>query len=227
VAESKLRYELKMVCAPVWLAQARTWIRLHPAGFRQAYPPRLVNNLYLDTPHLNSFNANRVGVSTRQKLRLRWYGKTDGASTNKPILELKSKENLLGDKKQQVLDCVLDWKRPYAHILQTIRDHAGTEWQQWLLTITRPTLINRYQREYYISADGTMRATLDFNQVAFGQRLARHPNFQRQLYLPDLVVIELKAVPEHSEQLQAAMAHFPIPRSRNSKYVNGILATPL
>jgi hypothetical protein len=53
-----LRYELKLVCEAPYLAQARSWLRLHPEGFRVAFPPRMVNSLYLDTPHLNSFNAN-------------------------------------------------------------------------------------------------------------------------------------------------------------------------
>lgn len=72
--KDNLRYELKMRCSPHLLAQARTWIRLHPARLRETYPLRQVNNLYFDTPHLSSFNANQVGISKRQKLRLRWYG---------------------------------------------------------------------------------------------------------------------------------------------------------
>ena len=86
--ETELRHELKMTADGHWLAQARTWIRLHPAGFRTTFPTRLVNNLYLDTPHLNSFNANQAGVSTRQKLRLRWYGEMT-TITESPVLEMQ------------------------------------------------------------------------------------------------------------------------------------------
>jgi hypothetical protein len=42
--------------------------------------------------------------------------------------------------------------------------------------------------------------------------------------MADFIVIELKADPEHIERLQWAAGHFPIPRSRNSKYVKGVLA---
>ena len=224
-ALNALRYELKLICEAHYLAQARTWIRLHPEGFRVAYAPRTVNNLYLDTPELNSFNANMAGVPDRQKLRLRWYGeKGEGSIVSQPVLELKYKLNLLGGKRQQVLACDLDWTRPYADLLATIREATGPEWPQWLTVATQPTLINRYQREYYVTVDDAIRATLDYAQVIYDQRLQPSPNLNRPMPLADFVVIELKAIPEHIERLQWAVGRFPIPRSRNSKYVKGVLA---
>ena len=228
---SSLRYELKLSCDAVHLAQARTWIRLHPEGFRVAYPPRTVNNLYLDTPNLNSFNANLEGVADREKVRLRWYGTQEATSstshlqplTSNPTLELKYKRNLLGGKKQQVLACELDWQRPYAHILATIQQTADPEWQQWLTAASQPTLINYYRREYYVTVDGAIRATLDYQQVVYDQRHVLRPNLHHPSRIPDLLVIELKTTPAHIERLQWAIGRFPIPRSRNSKYVNGVL----
>ena len=222
--ETELRHELKMVTDGHWLTQARSWIRLHPAGFRTTFQPRLVNNLYLDTPHLNSFNANQAGVSTRQKLRLRWYGPIT-LLTEQPVLELKCKSDLLGNKKLQTLDCVLDWQRPYRYILQTIRQSASEKWAFWLNAASQPVLINQYHREYFANADGRLRVTLDYAQIAYDQRLASRPNLQRKSRLTDFVVIEMKATPENSLPLQNAMAYFPLLRSRNSKYVNGVAAS--
>ena len=219
----ELRYEIKLVCAGSRLAQARVWIRLHPAAFTVAYPPRLVNNLYLDTPHLNSFNANVSGTSRRQKLRLRWYGRIVERVEN-PVLELKFKENMLGDKKRQRLAWVLEWQRPYSEILHELRRAAGSDWQRWLTTATQPALLNRYRREYYVTPDGALRATLDYDLQAYEQRLSPRPNRERPLLLPPTAIIEVKAAPAYSERLQAAMGHFPQPRTRNSKYINGILA---
>jgi hypothetical protein len=223
--ETNLRYELKLTCASQLLAQARLWIKLHPAGFRSTHPLRQVNNLYLDTPQLNSFRANQAGVSTRQKLRLRWYGDAVERHIFKPTLELKIKENLLGDKKQQVLDCEIDWTQPYTDILQSIHQAAGDDWQQWLSAASQPALINWYTREYFETFDGDLRVTLDYAQAAYGQRMALRPNFSRSLPIENLVVIEVKGAPDMGDRLQAAMAHFPIPRSRNSKYVNGLAAS--
>ena len=224
IQETPLRHELKLVVEPHQLAQARSWIRLHPAGFQTAYPPRLINNLYLDTANLNSFNANLLGISTRQKLRLRWYGEAWPQAVN-PTLELKCKSNLLGNKKIEQLDCVLNWQRPFNDLLATIRSHADKQWTAWLNSATSAALINQYHREYYVSADGNLRATLDYQQIAYDQRMSQCPNLQRQLPLADLVVIEIKSAPQHGEALQRAMAYFPLPRSRNSKYVNGLMAS--
>ncbi len=222
--ETDLRHELKIVVGRHLIDKARSWIRLHPVGFRTTFPPRLVNNLYLDTPHLNSFNANQAGISTRQKLRLRWYGAMT-SRTERPVLELKCKSDLLGNKKLQTLDCVIDWHQPYRAILQTIRSSAEDKWAAWLNAASQPAIINQYRREYFATSDGSLRATLDYAQIVYDQRLASRPNMQRRVPMADFVIIEVKAPPDDSEALQAAMAYFPAPRSRNSKYINGVAAS--
>jgi hypothetical protein len=217
-----LRYELKLVCDPHRQAQARSWIRLHPAGFVVAYPPRRVNSLYLDTPHLSSFDENLAGVSERQKLRLRWYGKS--VSEIEPVLELKQKRDLLGRKKQVRLPCKLDLTCSWQEILRTVRACVEPEWRVVLQTVDQPTLLNHYQREYYAAPDGALRVTLDYACVAYDQRLSLRPNLRVSLPIADRVVIEIKAAPEYAERLQEAVVQFPALRTRNSKYIGSLQA---
>jgi len=217
-----LRYELKWVCDPHRQAQARSWIRLHPAGFAVTYPPRRVNSLYLDTPHLTSYNENLAGLSDRQKLRLRWYG--EGVTAIEPLLELKQKRNLLGRKKQVLLPCKLDLTSSWREILGTIWACAEPAWRVLLQAAGQPTLLNHYQREYYATPDGALRVTLDYDPAAYDQRLSLRPNLRVRLPLADRVVIEIKAAPEQVERLQEAAAQFPAPRSRNSKYASSLPA---
>lgn len=219
-----LRYELKLVCDPHRLAQARSWIVLHPAGFIVAYPPRRVNSLYLDTPHLTSFGENLAGVSERQKLRLRWYG--ESVREIEPVLELKQKRDLLGRKKQVRLPCKLDLTLSWREILGEARACTEPEWRVLLQAVNQPTLLNHYQREYYATSDGALRVTLDYACAAYDQRLSLRPNLRIPLPVADRVVIEVKAAPEHAERLQEAVAQFPALRTRNSKYV-GSLQTAL
>jgi len=223
---SDLRYELKLASSSASPAQARSWIRLHPEGFRKAYPAREINNLYFDTADLQSFNDNLSGVSARRKFRLRWYGTPDNRKVSNPVLELKIKENMLGDKKRQQLDVSLDLTRPYVEIMETVRDHVSEKWRTRLLTFTQPALINRYRREYYVSPDEAIRATLDFDLVSYDQRMGSRPNLSRQLPRPASVMIEVKSAPEYHERLQRVMGYFPIQRSRSSKYVSGVMGGP-
>jgi hypothetical protein len=217
---SELRYEMKMICLEHQLTQARSWIKLHPAGFLTAYAPRRVNNIYLDTPAYYSLSANLAGVSSREKLRLRWYG--DSTRQIQPWLELKVKQGLLGTKRRSQLPCTVDLTQSWINLLRTIRVHAPDEWRRWLEQAAQPSLFNWYEREYYVTPDGAVRATLDFAQHAYDQRLSPRPNLRHTLPLSRQVVIELKSAPDQIERLQEIIGEFPIPRSRSSKYVNGL-----
>ena len=104
--EIERRYELKLVTPEIELATVRSWVRLHPAGFRTAFPPRRVNSIYLDTPGYRNLSENLAGMPDRQKLRLRWYGQMSDVVEN-PMLEMKIKEGHMGRKRQQKLDCTL------------------------------------------------------------------------------------------------------------------------
>lgn len=217
----ELRYELKLVVDGGWLAQARSWIRLHPEAFRTTYPPRLVNNLYLDTIELSNFNANLAGIADRRKLRLRWYGPDKEPHT--AVLELKIKHGNLGDKRRWTLPAPPSLEQPTSDLLAELRRDAPPFWQPWLGQNTQPTLINRYRREYYATPDGVLRLTLDFEQAFYDQRLSQRPNLTRPIQAGDTAVIELKAPPGDDQRLEQAMGYFPLLRSRNSKYVLGLL----
>jgi hypothetical protein len=219
---SEERYELKLVVDGGMVEQARSWIHLHPEAFREAYPTRIVNSLYLDTAELSNFNANLAGISERRKLRLRWYG-TENGEAKAAVLELKIKNGQLGDKRRWVLPEPLNLDQPYAAILRLLRRDAPDFWQPWLQQNTQPTLINRYRRAYYATPDGEMRLTLDDNQAFFDQRLSGRPDVRRKLQAGDTAVIELKASPLHEQRLEQAMGYFPLLRSRNSKYILGLL----
>lgn len=225
-----LRYEIKLVCDPqatggCILSRARSWIRMHAAGFVAAYPPRQVNSLYFDTRELSVLNDNLMGISGRRKLRLRWYGQE--LPDIHPILELKQKHNLLGWKAQHPLSHSLNLTCPWAEILNVIRSDVDLTWRFLMQTMEHPTLINYYQREYYATPDDAIRVTLDFDQVAYGQRFTPHPNLTSPLPLESNVVIEIKGDHEYRERIQDITAQFPAPRYRNSKYVRGLLVSML
>jgi hypothetical protein len=44
----KLRYEKKFIAEGFTLPEVLARVKRHPAAFREVYPPRIVNNIYLD-----------------------------------------------------------------------------------------------------------------------------------------------------------------------------------
>ena len=155
---------------------------------------------------------------------MRWYG--DELANIQPYLELKQKRNLLGRKERYLLPCKLDLTLSWGEILQVIRAETRlfpSSLVSMLQTVNQPTLLNRYQREYYTTMDGTIRVTLDFAQVAYDQRLAPRPNLRVRLPIADTVVIEVKTGRDHAERLHEIVSWFPLRRSRNSKYAGSLL----
>ena len=84
------RYERKFLVDQLDVHQVLALVKLHPAMFYQPYPPRYVNNLYLDTEGLDNYQDNVSGVGDRRKVRLRWYGDLFG-DVDRPVLEFKIK----------------------------------------------------------------------------------------------------------------------------------------
>lgn len=222
---SEVRYELKLPADASLLPQVRSWIRLHPEGFRTAFPARLVNNLYLDSPGLANLAENLAGQAERRKLRLRWYGMTPVPPIVQATMELKIKHGSVGDKRRLPLQRPLDLGRPYRETLRLLLQEIPDAWRPWLQMAGQPALINRYRREYYVSPDGVVRCTLDYEQRYYDQRHGGRPNLRRFIAASDRIVVEVKAPVALGERLERAMDSFPIGRSRHSKYVDGLLGS--
>jgi hypothetical protein len=213
-----LRYELKMTFDGQRLFETRRWVRLHSQGFREAYPPRQVNNIYFDTPDLSFLNDHMSGVDERRKLRYRWYGADLQHACGH--LEDKERSGRIGWKDIQPVEPLIDltrltWNEVTAIIAAQVTGHLHE-----LICVSRPVMINTYQREYYCSSDGEVRLTLDYGQVAYDQRLSARPNLAFRLPLRNQMLIEIKSAADNGKQLADVLAEFPLRVGRHSKYVD-------
>jgi hypothetical protein len=120
------RYERKFVIPKGRLSDMVAMVRRHPALFHEVYPPRAVNNIYLDTPALADYRAHVNGTADRLKTRIRWYGALRGEASN-PSLEQKLKHGLVG--------------RKAVHPLPPLRVNGGVARSQ-LPILTRPRCLN-------------------------------------------------------------------------------------
>jgi hypothetical protein len=214
------RYEIKFVADATRYRELEHWIRVNPAGFYSRFPPRRVNNVYFDTPDLDAYAENLSGTSARSKVRVRWYGETHQPTAS--VLEIKRRRNHLGWKHSYpggALDFV---QRTWAQLRRDLRRSLPPEGRLWLDESPQPVLINRYHRQYFESPEGKLRATLDFRQLVFDQRLKSHPNLRNRANLPDTLVVEIK-FGRHDHALGSrCISSLPIRVSRNSKYMIGV-----
>jgi hypothetical protein len=216
------RYEVKFVARATRFHELEHWVRMHPKGFARAFPPRVVNNVYFDTPDLFTFRENLTGASARAKVRLRWYGEDPrpGVTT----LEVKRRRNQLGWKHTFPAGDLDFTKLSWKEIRRRVRSVLTPEGRPWLDAFPEPVLVNCYERAYFLSRDGSVRVTLDRRQAVFDQRQRPHPDLRRRANLPDTLVLEVKFGRADREAGASVLRGIPIRVSRNSKYVIGVRA---
>jgi hypothetical protein len=217
------RYEIKLICPAAQHALAQMAVRLHPDGFRVAYLPRRVNNVYFDSFSAASVQDNLNGIGERAKLRWRWYG---AAGIQHSQFELKRKHGSVGTKETSALPQPFDLRQAtWATTFAWLHQQADERLSAWLSRISCATVINHYEREYYVSWDGQIRLTIDTRQATYDQRLTARPNLDLPAPQPDMVIIELKASVVQADRLARALNALPFHPARHSKYVVGFVAT--
>ncbi len=219
------RYEIKMVFSGLETKQIHNLILGHSQLFKVAFPPRQVNNIYYDSGDFQLLNAHIQGANHRSKLRLRWYHDTWKFSTSQ--YEIKSKSGNLGTKAVFPITKEIDltnisWKQ----LLKTLKPHLAQNILH-LLELTSPVLINKYQREYFESADRFIRITLDTNLKSFGQTFGIRPNLKNLSTMRNLTILEIKADATHYLKIASALEEFPQYCSAYSKYIHCTETIPL
>lgn len=217
------RYELKFVGRSSEHQRLRGWLRTHDAGFRTAYPDRIVNNIYFDSYDYHAYGQNLSGASQRTKLRYRWYG--ESVTPDRGELELKCKRNFFGWKlRAPVTEAPYRPGDSWGQIRRRMMTQAGPEGRQWLGACPFPVLVNRYLREYFVSADDRVRATIDVGLEIYDQRYKPAPNLTRRANIAPTMVIEFKFARDDREYASDVIQGIPIRVSRHSKYMIGVAA---
>lgn len=217
-----LRSEKKFVPDGRPLPEVLGLVRRHPALFRQAFPPRIVNNLYLDSPELRDYRDHVGGMARRAKTRVRWYGPVTGP-VSKPTLERKIKLGSVGGKIAYPLPALAfdNGANPRRLVEEALSRIELPELVRQSLRCVQPVLINRYLRHYFESADRTCRLTVDSELEFYSADIAL--TAQRPLAPREpRIVIELKYDPDRYEPAAAIANALPFRLRRCSKYVLGV-----
>jgi len=205
------------------LGEVRSMVYTHSNAFGMAYPTRWVNNLYFDTLDHQFMVDHLNGVTSRAKIRFRWYGNTWNLQGGQ--FEIKKKIAHLGQKDIYPFSGNLDisqsnWREVCGTLASGLMDAPPGMVE--LLDMLQPTLINRYKREYYLSMDGVIRLTLDYEMKTYKQSYGFKPNLCYPQNSLSNLILEMKAPKKEHQRIADVLSEFPKRCSRNSKYLNGM-----
>ena len=222
--DQRYRYERKFV-AEADRSFVESVVRYHPALFRPIFHSRWINNIYLDTLALESYEDNVAGSSCeRIKVRIRWYGDLLGVVDN-PVLELKIKHNIVNRKESFALGPFKMTDRLSTRdIRQLFRQADLPEGLRHDLCKLEPTLLNRYRRTYYRTPDRAFRITID-SDLAFHAMKSSGTVESTRWCAGDYSILELKYPQDAATRGHEITQHLPFRLSRSSKYVSGIERT--
>lgn len=215
------RFERKFVLPHATPSGVFAMIRRHPGAFREVFPERTVNNVYLDTFNHRAYRDHVHGVSRRTKVRIRWYGSFSGESESR-VLEFKNKEGLLGSKAAfPIRNLAINGGVSRAAIHRCLEGAGMPENLHHKVRTLIPTLANTYRRRYFESADGRFRLTVDFELRFAGQPGSSFQWLRSHRDIP-AAILELKYDEAHADAASAVAGSFPCRVTRCSKYVLGI-----
>ncbi len=217
------RYERKFV-VPNNSYPLSLFLKTLQVPFREAYPSRIINNVYFDTLDFQSFAENVYGKADRVKVRMRWYDESVNNKEYQPQLEFKIKRALLGTKKTYALNAVEDRKElvDKQAIYQNLATSGLPPNVLDDLKVRQPVLINRYKRKYFESLNNRIRITLD-TDISF-RRFSAINNAKGHSYNTSNI-LELKYDMAQEELGRKIGNMLPFRLSKFSKYQMGMERT--
>ena len=188
--------------------------------FRTQYPLRKVNSIYFDTYDYNSIRENLDGVSNKKKIRIRWYG--DKNTTKNPIIETKSKKGFETKKESMPIRELHDLKVFNLKNLKILKETINSKLKQ--KKIIYPVLTTHYQREYFISLNGKIRATIDYDlKSVFLNNLSQIDIIKN---FKNICILEFKYSTSLDKYVRKNLKDISLRLSKNSKFVNSAFEKP-
>jgi len=215
------RYELKFISSIEHLESIKMLLESNSLCFKEHFENRQVNNMYFDDLNLKRYYDSEEGISIRSKLRLRWYEKIFPNSFQ-PKLEIKEKYGLLNSKKTFLLkkynfnDFM---QNPKNFVIQDAKNVENSAFFMENLIDNIPTIMNSYQRYYYISKNNKIRATIDYDLKYLN--VNKFSLYQNNFF-NDLIVLEIKFDENDYNIANTFITTLPLRIKKFSKYVVGV-----
>ena len=181
--------------------------------FKEVYPKRVVNSIYLDTDIYQDVWDNINGFGNRKKTRIRWY---NNLNNSKVFLEVKKKIGFVTQKKVEELGNFKNFDELDYFIKE--EKYIKTNLLLSKKINLKKTLLIQYQRNYYELPDKKLRVTVDND-------LKIYQSFSSNFINLDKTIIELKYDVNHSSYVNNFIKknYLSNRNQKFSKYVNSFI----
>ncbi len=225
--KNSVRRELKYKIFIKDIGKFYSW--LYNSPFKRKYDNRNVNSLYYDTINLDFANDNISGLSSRIKIRTRWYTKNnenflDEFCKSKDFrFEIKRKKNNYSDKiffpKQyfETKNSVTDQRTFLKKELQ----NELSKFSELSHLILNDTFFVGYNREYFEHASSeNLRLTIDKDlSCLICSKILNSKNIK---IANNFIIVELKFNEYNEDLTKNILKNFPFRQVRSSKYLYAI-----
>ena len=216
----KNRFERKWIYkSGDYLALINSLIRSN-LFFSTQYPKRRVNSIYFDNSNYSSIRQNLDGVSNKKKIRVRWYGEEN--KLIKPLLEVKSKKGSETKKESNKIKELNDLKFLDLKNLETIKNVINIKIKP--KKIIYPVLSTHYDRQYFISSNGKIRATVDYNLKSIFLKNQSQLDIKKNFSFT--TILEFKYATKLDKYVRQNLKEITLRLSKNSKFVNSAFEIP-
>ena len=189
--------------------------------FKKHYPKRRVNSIYFDTSNYTSIRENLDGVSNKKKIRIRWYG--NYKKLVNPVLEIKSKKGSETKKESFNINELNNLKFPDLKNLEIIKDIVNLKTNS--KKTIHPILTTNYDREYFISDNNKIRATIDYNlKSVYLKNLSQLDIIKN---FSSACILEFKYSTKLDKYVRENLKNITLRLSKNSKFINSAFQTPI
>ena len=189
--------------------------------FRYQFPKRKVNSIYFDDNYYSSVIENLDGINKKTKLRLRWYG--DKSRIIDPKFEFKKMIGFIAKKKQIKVEEFNSLDFPKVLNLKKIQNIINEKY--FCKKKIYPIISTHYEREYLISADNSIRATVDFNLESI--HLKNFSQIKLNKNFSNITLLEIKYPVNLDSILRKKLNNITLRLSKNSKYVYSVFNKPI
>ena len=188
--------------------------------FSTQHPSRRINSIYFDNTNLSSIRQNLDGVSEKKKIRVRWYGSQNQLMN--PILEIKSKKGMVTNKETYKIEELeglqfLDLKN-----LDLIKNVVNSKNKS--KNIIEPILTTNYDRQYFVSNNSKVRATVDYNLHSINLKNLSQMQIVKNFSF--ICVLEIKYPTNLDKYVRQNLKKITLRLSKNSKFIDSAFDLP-